>query len=270
MRGATTLAGYDRAYGTDHWQQLSATFRKRLESEFMLADGTVVALRSEHTGFAVPFPMPDSVLAKELNPILPELAHRYWALVRNELLPVVDGARQMTMPATNVDFGNYTISDAFALACFHASAREMGDSEVAELALARIEELFDRDETGTHYAKMSCLANATIATDRMLEVDSWRTAVNVPTDPRILSGPTLADAGFPDVLVAAARSDGADLTCVLSAATPGEYVLRFERLRPGARYRLSTGTEVLADPTGVASAPVSIGARTEIRLIPAA
>jgi hypothetical protein len=268
MRGATTLAGYDRAYGTDYWPRLRETFRKRLETEFMLADGTVVALRSEHTGFAVPFPMPDSVLAKELNPILPELAHRYWALVRHELLPVVEGGRQITMPATNVDFGNYTISDAFALACFHGSAREMGDAEVAELALARIEELLDRDPTGTYYPKGSCLVNATIATDRLLDVDAWRTAVNTPTDPRVLSGPVLVEAGFPDVLVAAARTDGSDLRAVLCADTPGSYELRFERLRPGARYRVNGGSEIAADHDGRGAVTLAIGARTNVELVP--
>lgn len=267
MRGAVTLAGFDRALGTDHWQRLSGTFRRKLESEFMQPDGTVVALRSEHTGFSVPFPMPDSILAKELNPILPDLAHRYWALVRRELLPVVDGHRQITIPGTNVDFGNYTISDAFALACFHASAREMGDAEIAELALARFEALFDRDPTGTFYAKASCLANATIATDRLVEVDGWRTAVNTPIDPRIATGPVLTAPGFPDVLVAAARSDGADLRLVLCAETPGSQELRFERLRPGARYRVD-GADLTADHDGHASVTMPVGTRTEVVLTP--
>src|SRR5690606_8032536 len=121
------------------------------------------------------FPMPDSVLAKELNAVLPELAHRYWALVRHELLPVIDGERRIILDKANVDFGNYTLSDAFALACYHGSAREMGDYEVADLAMARLLDVLDWDETETWFPGRSTLVNATIATDRLLEVDAWRT-----------------------------------------------------------------------------------------------
>jgi hypothetical protein len=270
MRGAATLAAFDRALGTDHWAQLRDNFRRRLEAEFMRPDGTVVALRSEYTGFAVPFPMPDSVLAKELNPVLPDLAHRYWALVRREGVPYVDGTRDIKLPGTNVDFGNYTISDAFALACFHGSAREMGDDEIAELALARIEAVLERDPVGSHYVNASTILNATIAMDRLLEVDGWRNAVNTPTDPGIAAGPVLAAAGYPDVLVAAARSDGAALHLVLRAAAPASYPLRIERLRPGGRYRLATGEEFVADAEGLARINVDIGPRTEVRLAPVA
>ncbi|GAA0616962.1 hypothetical protein GCM10009547_18880 [Sporichthya brevicatena] len=274
FRGAVTLAGYDRARGTDHWSQLRDAFRAKLEAEFMRPDGTCISLRSEHTGFAVPFPMPDSVLAKELNAVLPELAHRYWALVRHELLPVIDGERRIILDKANVDFGNYTLSDAFALACYHGSAREMGDYEVADLAMARLLDVLEWDETETYFPGRSTLVNATIATDRLLEVDAWRTAITVPTDPKILSGPILGRAGFPEVLVAAARSDGAALDLVLSARTPGEYELHFERLRPTARYRLTSGTagtgvEVTADAAGTARATAALDIRTELRLTPA-
>lgn len=273
FRGATALAGYDRSRGTDHWARLRDSFRRKLEAEFMAADGTCISLRSEHTGFAVPFPMPNVSLPKELNAVLPELAHRYWALVRRELLPIVDGARQIQLEKTNVDFGNYTLSDAFSLACFHGSAREMGDYEVADLAMDRLLAVLEWDPSGTHFANRSTLVNATIATDRLLDVDGWRTAVTVPTDPRILAGPILGNVGFPQVLVAAARSDGAALDVVLNAETPGDHELTFERLRPGASYSLQgTGvsTAVRAGVDGTARAVVPVGTRTELRLQPAA
>jgi hypothetical protein len=86
-----------------------------------------------------------------------------------------------------------------------------------------------------------------------------------------LSGPVLTGATYPDVLVAKAFSDGADLNLVLyPGGPPSRQRLRVERLHPGRAYAVVSGEErgsVVADADGRASIDVWLGeGRTEVRL----
>jgi hypothetical protein len=272
MRGAATLAAYDRLLGTDHWPTLSARFREQLEREFMTRDGNVIALRSQLTGLPVPFPMPVSVLAKELNPTLPDLAHRYWALVRSESLRWLEDEVHIDLPGKNVDFGNYTVSDAFALGGIYGSAREMGDVEVAEAALARIEAVEQRHSDGSVYEGRSTLFNATLALDRLLPVDGWRTMITKPVGEAVRRGPVLSSVPYPQLLVTSAQSDGDSLSAVLvPGLEAGRHTVTIERLRPG-RHSVRAGRErstVEVGTDGRLNLPIEVHDRTELAISPA-
>ncbi|RNL61077.1 hypothetical protein EFK50_16995 [Nocardioides marmoriginsengisoli] len=278
FRGAATLASFDRLEGTGHWPRLRDHFLEKLTSEFTQADGSVVALRSTLTGLPVPFPMPDSVLPKELSPIAPEIAERYWALVREEILTQVDGRWVADLPGVGVDFGNYTKSDMFALGGIYGSAREMGDTEVADAMLALIDELEPHaDGPALWYPNRSTLFNATMAMDRLLRPGGWHDAINVPTAAEVLSGPVLDQVPYPEVLVLAASTDGAGISVTVtpgaksgaeSGAGPGRRALAFARLSPGARYAVSTGGDVVAAGDGRATVEIDLTGRLDVALTP--
>jgi len=89
----------------------------------------------------------------------------------------------------------------------------------------------------------------------------------------VLSGPRLADARYPDVLVAKAWSEGDALDLVLHpGAKPGRQTLGIERLRPLARYAVTgaRASELVADARGGATLEVDLDGRTELRVAPRA
>ncbi len=273
IRGLKTLTAFDRVLGTSNAASIRERFRERLESDFMAPDSSLVSLRSNLTGFAVPFPVPDAILAKELNPVFPDLAHRYWAIVRREYAKKVDGRWELRIPAKNVDYGNYTFNDVFVVDTFLGSAREMGDDEIAEAALARL----DGDERRTvengalFHRGVSTFANATIAMDRLLRPNGWRDAVNTSPPASVFEGPLLAEASYPDVLVAKAFSRGDDLELVLHpGGAAGPQPLGIERLKPGRRYTLRGAGDlsVVPDEQGRATVTVPLRERTVLHLQP--
>jgi hypothetical protein len=274
VRGLKTLTAFDRVLGTSNAAAVRERFRERLESDFMAPDSSLVSLRSNLTGFAVPFPVPDAILPKELNPVFPDLAHRYWAIVRRECMEKQDGRWRLKIPARNVDYGNYTFNDVFVIDSFLGSAREMGDDEIAEAALARLDGEARRtvEDGALFFRGVSTFANATIAMDRLLRPNGWRDAVTTPPPASVFAGPLLADAPYPDVLVAKAFSRGENLELVLHPGrAAGPQPLRFERLRPGRRYVLRGADDlpVAADERGSAAVSVTLRERTVLELRPA-
>jgi hypothetical protein len=89
-----------------------------------------------------------------------------------------------------------------------------------------------------------------------------------------LSGPILADADYPAVLVARAYSDGEDLELVLHPGRqPRTQRIGIERLAPNRRYAISgvPGLDtIVADGSGRAKLMVELHGRTPITVKPAA
>jgi hypothetical protein len=85
-------------------------------------------------------------------------------------------------------------------------------------------------------------------------------------------GPLLDDVVYPDVLVARAVSDGADLSLTLDPGRAGglRSTLGVTQLRPGSAYRVDGGVEerVVADADGAARVTVDLPGRTRVRLVP--
>lgn len=89
-------------------------------------------------------------------------------------------------------------------------------------------------------------------------------------DPVAMRGPILADAEFPEVLVAKAYShDSKALDTVLyQGKQAGVCKLGFERLTPGGKYKVGKD-QTIADQYGYGSADVAIDGRTQALLLPA-
>ena len=88
----------------------------------------------------------------------------------------------------------------------------------------------------------------------------------------VFQGPVLADARYPDVLVAKAFSHGDDLELVLyPGAAGGTQKIGIERLKSGVTYELRSGnaTPFRADDQGRATLEIDLRGRTVVEIVPA-
>jgi hypothetical protein len=86
-----------------------------------------------------------------------------------------------------------------------------------------------------------------------------------------LAGPHLADADYPDTLIAAARREGEMLRLVLHPTDPGAIrPIAIAGLKPCRHYRTGLADQPFAraDETGRAVIGVPLHARTELRIVP--
>ena len=274
FRGMSALQVYDRVAGTSFFGEFRDPFRLRLETEFINPDLTIVALRSMLTGIALPFPLPEGIPAVYLNSMFPDLARRYWAIVREE--EFVEDDRRLTPRVQRgaIDTGNYKLGHALALEALYGAAQEHGDTEAAEAALAALGEACElTDEGGVlRYRQMSNSVNGCVALDRMLFLNAWQSTVLTPTRESALNGPVLDCAEYPHVLVARATSDGVDLNLVLyPGGSDGERDLALARLTPGCRYEATSPEvtrEFTADNAGCAVVRIPLSGRTTVTVCP--
>lgn len=275
FRGINAVGAHDRAYGTRYVEEIQDGFRRRLEQEFTTTDGGVVALRSAYTGFAVPFPVPDATAVTSLGPIWPDLAARYWAIVRTEEVTERDGEVHLDVPK-GVDFGNYKPSEIGPRSLVFQAAREIGDHEVADVLDRQMVESGELvDEEGRRFFRgTSVLTNSTLAQAHLMDTGSWAETVRTPLPPSAFTGPLLDEVPYPEVLVAHATSGGDDLRLVLTpGAGGGVFALGIRRLEPGHRYRWDAGAggaaDVVADADGAATVEIRLYERTSATLRPA-
>ncbi|MCU1692163.1 MAG: hypothetical protein JWM64_1254 [Frankiales bacterium] len=278
FRGLAALQAYDRAYGTEHTNELKDVFRAKLDAEFTAPDFAMVALRSQITGLQVPFPLPDAVLPLFLSSLYPDLAERYWAITREEAFEERDGLLEAIVPKTAIDVPAYRKGYGMHMETLLGAARERGDADAAEAALRALDRLCSpvvTDGVGG-YAGASNAINACVTLDRMLHQGFWRDTVLDPVPDAVLTGPRLATATYPDVLVARAHTDGRSLDLVLQpgrAGGVGTQQLGLDRLLPGSGYTAEVdgrpGERLVADARGALLLDVPVAARTTVRLTPA-
>jgi hypothetical protein len=270
LRGAAGVRSYDRLFGTSYWDEISEGFRTRLNSEFATRDGEMVSLRSSGTGFAVPFPMPNAVVPQLANPIFPDVAERHWAISRREDFEIVDGALHVKTPPRGVDFGNYRPSVVTHLASLVNGAVEMGDEEATAAGTAALSDAlpFTLKDGVLRIDGVSTLYNTWIAQDRTGFRDCWRSLIVDAPPACVTDGPQLAHVRYPDVLVASARNDGANLRLVLRpGSTASRQDLGIARLVPGRTYRISGSDHdqtVTADDRGEAVITIELRDRLEL------
>jgi hypothetical protein len=191
------------------------------------------------------------------------------------LLGEEEGCQIIRLPNTGIDFGNYKRGNlAFAMGALLAAAREFGDAELADAAIATLNLRSNRVERDgvVHYRGGSNLANLYIAAARFMRRGDYRTVFTNKPSTSQLNGPLLTEATYPDVLVARAVSHGEDLDLVL---VPGsrrcdEQVLRFSRLVPGRQYAVDGRPELTfsADERGEARMKVTLSQRTRLQITP--
>jgi hypothetical protein len=274
-----TLLLHDRLHGTTYASEIADRYRRSLEDEFLTPDGRMTAIRSSRLGLTIPMltsTMADAGMALFLSPIVPDIARRTWQVVRTEFVSIPDDGRPVISLRgwDRMDVGNYRRSDVSPHAIVAAAAREMGDDELYEALQASVDERFEPvlEDGALRYAKASTQANAMLALGRFGREGAFRDLVCGVPGSNGRAGPVLADAPYPDVLVARAVSDGHDLDLVLRPGrSGGRFRLRVERLDPGREYRAGGAVQeaVRSGPGGVAEFDVDLDSRREVRVTPA-
>ncbi len=268
----------DRLHRGGQDGEIVSRFREAFDRDFLQPDGRVVGIRSGRFGFNIPstVTVSDAVLTFWLNPGLPDVAQRLWWIMRHSTVkPQADGD---LLPAQRlwdfIDPGNYEIGkDTFSRGAVYLAASEMGDDEIAAAASASIDEQEPVEEVGgvRRYPHASVYSNVQHVLARFTRKNAIREMVAFDLPEAWQTGPRLAEAAYPDVLVARAVTDGEALSLVLrSGGKGGRQRLRVERLTPGLRYRASGGVEdsIVADARGQAFVEIDLDGRHELRLAP--
>jgi hypothetical protein len=275
------LFARDQRLGTDDAGALLPAFRRSLDEEFTSADGRIIAIMCSRYGFTnsvLTTIASDAGQAVFLHPLAPDVSARTWEIVRREHLEP-DGRVRHSKSGRGrrfdaMDPGNRTKARTFFYATMAMIAREMGDDEVVSAVTEQAESGAPvTEERGARWFRDSSnFANGywTFALfgrkqgffDLVLSgyPESWRT------------GPVLAAAAYPDVLVARAVTDGQALDLVLRpGGAGGRERLRIERLVPGREYALTGAVEptVTAGPDGAATVEVDLTDRLALRVAPA-
>jgi hypothetical protein len=277
--GAIGLITHDRIYGTGYWARIEERLRRSLEDEFTLADGQLVSIRHGFTGISVSLlnsTMPGCLAAVYLNAVFPDLARRSYQIVRDKYLKIAGGDISIALSGWDlIDFGNYRPSRLSSYAMIAAAAREHGDDEVADLILAKIGAAYPMQTVNGvgHYPATSVGAHSVIHHAYTGRANVLHDVVRVGLPEPWRDGPLLATAAYPDVLVAKAVSDGADLDLVLYPGRPEglRSSVGLSQLRPNHRY-IVTGAvnrEFVTDGDGTADVEIDLPGRTRVQVFPA-
>jgi hypothetical protein len=258
----------DARLGTDRWDGLAKPFLDALVREGMRADGTFIAFRSSLTGFAPPAPggiVMQAFPCLFLNALSPELAQQQWRRVRQRL--DLGSWRRLFWP---VDVGNYGFSRASSYAATAAAAVEMGDREVADECLRRLEEECpSRENEGViHRENASLWAHALELMARSNRPNGLRDLVSHRPETR---GPHLASAPYPDALILHAVATGRGLDLTVDPGRPdARPLLELGGLMPERHYRTGLAEQpyLRSDRDGRALLRLALNDRTRIPLDP--
>lgn len=275
--GMTSLAVHDRLFGTQYVAKYLPVWLDRLDTEFTDASGSIIGLRSQHTGLEVPFPVGEAGYAHFANCFAPDRARRLWAIARKELEPVLtrdaEGRARISLPGKGIDAGNYSTGHTAAYSSLLTAAREFGDDEIAEAAQRSLD--LDCGLSTDHgvraYLKGSNLANVNAVMGRLIRTGDFRRSFVEGPPAHTLEGPVLSEARYPDVLVARAFSHGDDLELVLyPGREAGPQRIVISRLRPGGEYAVqgANGQRFTASGAGTAELSVMLDGRTPVGIAP--
>lgn len=154
------------------------------------------------------------------------------------------------------------------------AAKERGDEDLAEYLasdIAKISTVAKDAEGGTYLPELSGFTNIALATGRFSSVNDFRNNIHKGPPEHTFTAPLLAEAPYPDVVVAKAWSNGDDLDLVFYPGTEGARVtvpLDLERLKPGEAYVFGD-SRVVASETGKAKMMVTVEGRTPVHIVPA-
>lgn len=274
--GLNTMVSHDRLHGTTFAADVVDRLRDGYETEFMRPDGKIVGVRARHLGMSWNFwasPSVQTTTTYWMHAGMPELAQRTWWLLRDRLT-LRDGHLELPrFVSKGLDPGNYQLGrDTFGQITTVMAAREVGDEEYALAAQRTIDdrEPVDESDSGVRRLKDSSgLANLYGNLGRFGRRSGLRDLVAHGVPEAWRTGPVLAEAAYPDVLVAKAVTDGHALDLVLlPGAGPVRTTLAIERLVPGRRYTVTgaRAPEAIAELDGGALIEIDLGARLELRL----
>ncbi|HJR90246.1 MAG TPA: hypothetical protein VJ782_08845 [Aeromicrobium sp.] len=276
--GMNTLLSHDRLHGSGLFPDLEARLRDSYEHEFLRPDGRIIGVRSENYGMSWNFWSGSAVqltTAYWLHAALPDIAQRTWWIIRETLARRPDGSAVLPRSLANrVDPGNYRLgTEVYGMAATLMAAREMGDEEWAEAAVQSLERHAESSPTtgARRYAGGSALANLWANLGRFGRHSAVRDLLVFGPPEAWRRGPVLAEADYPDVLVARAVTDGSRLDLVLRPGNgPVRARLGLGGLVPDRTYDLRGAVEptVVASSDGTAKFHVELGGRHEIAVSP--
>lgn len=273
----TGVRGYDRLHGTDLGGDLVDKIRDSFtRNKYLMPNGRFQFGLGPLGIKMPPLISNDAVMVTWLSGVMPDLAEQTWKILRDARLRIHDGAAHLrAQPVDLLDVGSYRPSDAWTWVNIACAAREMGDQEAVEAIDAGIAERFyyDHSRDGARkLAGVSTWANTTFALAQFIRPGSMRGLANGDVPDAWRTGPILANAAYPDVLVAKAVTDGSALDLVLRpGGVATATTLELGRLRPGGNYKV-TGAKVpklTADPQGRALLDVELRGRLEVHVAPA-
>jgi len=261
--GRTSLALHDARHGTDYVGQISDRFEHTMHEEMMMADGRIKVCTSTPFGFQVPSLsglFGETWGIRFMTPYAPDQAERLWQVLKQDFIRVTDDGMldfkllplgwDTRKPA---DFSKWPELNPLIMVLW--SSLEMGDEAVIAATRKTIDARYGEG-----------IADSMTWSGR----NTVRNMVTKGLPEAWATGPILADAKYPEAIVARAVTDGTALNLVLH---PGEEPCRtelgFARLVPGKSYRLKQAdTLIVAGADGTARATVALDGRTELDLIP--
>lgn len=264
--GRTSLALHDGRHGTDYVGSIHDRFEQTMADEMMLPDGRIKVCTSAPFGFQVPSLsglFGETWGIRFLTPHAPDQAERLWQILKQDFIArKPDGGLEFkllplgwdTRKPANFSYEQWPELNPLIMVLW--AALEMGDDEI--IAGVR-EEITRRNGEGVADAMTWSGRNTVRNMVTKGLPDAWKT------------GPILADATYPEVIVTRAVTDGNALNLVLQpGGESGRFDLGFARLKPGRDYRVrQSDARVTAALDGTARLTVPVDGRTELDLVPA-
>jgi hypothetical protein len=210
-----------------------------------------------------------------MHAALPDIAQRTWWLLRRSALERRDESVVMSRTVSaRLDPGNYKLgADTYGQIVTTMAAREVGDDEWADAAQRTLEtrEQIAEAHGARRYTDASAFANLYANLGRYGRRSALRDLVVFGVPDTWRQGPVLAEAAYPDVLVAKAVTDGHALDLVLRPGdAPVRTRVRVERLVPHGEYTVqgACADRLTASAAGDAVLEVDLGGRHELRIAP--
>jgi len=273
----STLLIHDRLHGTDfgasRTEQMALAFDTH---KYLRPDNRFVAARGPLKFFMGPSVGNDGVMSYWLDFAMPEQASKTWENLRGKLVRITDD--DVKIKATNwetLDPGNYSPGTGMSRVSVMAAAKEHGDDELAAALEMSLDKRYKvvRQNGARAYTGISSWGNAGHVLARFTTENAMADLLGGKIPEPWKTGPILAEAGYPDVLVARAVTDGRALDLVLRPGNGGgRTVLGVERLAPQHDYVVTGGVDntLTAGDDGCALLTVDLDDRLEVLLRPAA
>lgn len=271
----STLLIHDRLNGTDYSadrvEQMADAYRThrylRPDNRFMAARGPLKFAMGPSVGN-------DGVMSYWLHFAMPEQASKTWENLRANLVRVEGD--DVKIDATGwelIDPGNYSRGTGMSRVSVMAAAKEFGDDEFADALEISLDKRYKtvRQNGARAYTGISSWGNAGHVLARFTTENAMHDLLSGKVPAHWKTGPVLAEAAYPDVLVARAVTDGRALELVLRPGSGGgRTTLGVERLAPGHDYVVMGGVDenVTAGDDGCALVSVDLDARHEVVLRP--
>ena len=271
----SALIMHDRLHGTDfsadRTEQMARAYRTH---RYLRRDNRFMAARGPLKFFMGPSVGNDGVMSYWLNFAMPEQAEKTWSNLRANLVQITDD--DVRIEATSwetIDPGNYSRGTGMSRVSVMAAANEHGDPELADALEASLDKRYPtaRSNGARAYTGISSWGNAGHVMARFTRPGSMRRLLAGEVPAQWKTGPVLAQAAYPDVLVARAVTDGRALDLVLRPGSGGgRTVLGVERMAPRHDYVVIGGVDaaVTADDDGRAMVTVDLDDRSEVAVRP--